>query len=367
MRFLALALALAAAAAHADSSNAIIRLLNSRASGSPRGYAEAAAEVARDAEAGKPLQQFVLALVATEPDAPPAARMTAERRKEYLDQSRGRIRALAEQKDNALAWYLLSLEENDLKMLRRAADGGNIQALNAWGTITLTQALSNHGVKTNDIGRILTKSFGYFKRAAAEKDPNGIYNVGMCYLNGYGVDRDPDKAYECFRTAAEAGHPEAINNLGGFYRDGVVVDRDPVAAVRWFRRSAEMENPYGELNYGLALQRGEGVAPDAARAVALFRDASAKGSPEAMNALGMCLYRGEGAGKDEASAVALYRRAASLGYPPAMENLAAAYELGFGGIPKDSAMCKVWKIRALAARGDRNAAAWLIQNGHSLR
>ena len=49
-----------------------------------------------------------------------------------------------------------------------------------------------------------------------------------------------------------------------------------------------------------------------------------------------------------------------------MDNLAACYERG-DGVAKDMMRSTVWKVRARAARGDRNAAAWLAQNGHSLR
>ena len=357
-------LASSGAGAERSRSEAVIRLLNSRASGSPRGYAEAAEIVAEDAANGKPLQQFVIALASKDPDAPAAAKIDKARRDEYLRSSRDKIKNLAEQRGNALAWYLLSLENNDQTMLKRAAEGGNVQALNSWGTITLTKALRDLGDDTNDVERVLKKSFSLYKRAAEQNDANGLYNLGMCYLQGYGTARDLDNALDCFRTAAEAGHPEAINNIGGFYRDGVVVEKDPVIATRWFSKSAAMENAYGLLNYGLALQRGEGVAADSAQAVELYKKSLARGSVEAVNAYAMCLFNGDGVAEDKAAAVALYRQAAERGFPPAMENLAACYDAGLGGLKRDVMMSAVWKARARAARGDRNAAAWLSGNGY---
>jgi TPR repeat protein len=70
--------------------------------------------------------------------------------------------------------------------------------------------------------------------------------------------------------------------------------------------------------------------------------------------------------KDLRAAVQWYRHSASFGFPPAMDNLAACYERG-DGVARDMMRSTVWKVRARAARGDRNAAAWLAQNGHSLR
>ena len=347
--------------------HAILRLLNSRASGSPEGYAEAAKIVAEDAAQGKPLQQFIIALVSRDVNAPAAARIGDAKRKEYLNRSRKRIKALAEKRGNALAWYLLSMEKNDLKLLKRAAEGENVQAMNAWGTIRLTESMAIASTNPDEAMRIQQKCFSLFKKAADMKDPNGYYNLGMCYMNGYGVEKDVDLAYDCFKFAAEALHPEAMNNIGGFFRDGIVVEKDLATAARWFKRSADFGNSYGQLNYGLALQRGEGVDADSAAAAKLFKAAAEQGNAEAMDAYGMCLYRGDGVEKNEYSAISWYRRSASLGCAHAMENLAFCSAMGVGGMIPDQNEATVWKIRARAARGDGNAVAWLKQNGHSLR
>jgi len=355
------ALALVAFSAE-NSSSAIVRLLNSRAAGSPKDYVAAAEIVAADAEAGRPLQQYVIAVVASDSDLPAKLRLSKEKRKEYLDKSRDKIRLLAEEKGNALAWYLLSLEKNDLKYLKRAAEGDNVQALNAWGTISLNEAMSGSMSDTNEVEKAMVKCFGYFKKAADMGDANGLYNLGMCYLNGYGCQNDQDLAFKCFRTSADAGHPEAINNIGGFYRDGIVVERNLESAAKCFERSANLGNDYGLLNFALALQRGEGVEKDSARAVELFKEAAMRGNAEAMNSYGMCFYTGDGIGQDDAVAVRWFKASAARGFPPAMDNLSACYDLG-RGVRKDAMEATVWKVRGMAARGDRNAAAWLQQNG----
>ena len=93
----------------ASPENAIMRLLNSKASGSVRGYAEAAEEVAAAAKDGRPVYAFVLALVSQMPSPPPAARLDEATRKQYLDGCRDKIKKLAYEKNNSMAWYLLSL------------------------------------------------------------------------------------------------------------------------------------------------------------------------------------------------------------------------------------------------------------------
>lgn len=350
---------LAAQALDPAAGSEILKLLNSRAAGNTRDYEEAAAVVARDAASGKPLQQFILAVISRDAHAPKAARISAALREEYLNRSRARIQALAEKKGNALAWYLLSLETNDMKKLKRAVDGENIQALNAWGTITLTDIITDPNINTNDLERLLVSSYRCFSKAAAHRDANGLYNVGMCLMQGYGCKPDAERALECFRAAAEMRHPEAINNIGGFYRDGIVVERDPVLAAKWFARSADLGNAYGELNYALALLRGEGVEQDVERAARMLKASAEQGNEEAMNAYGMCLYNGEGVAQDRLDAGRWYRASAQRGFAPAMENLATCYEKGTAGFRKDAAEALRWRMRARAVRGDRNAAAWL--------
>lgn len=357
------AAAFSAAAAPDD----IIKLLNSRSSGSPSGYEEAAAIVAADAEKGAPLQQFVIALVSKEPGAPAAARMSEERRNRYLDSTRERLRTLAERRNNGLAWYLLSLENGDKTFLKRAATAGNVQALNAWGTAVIMDAL--HGVSpppsdTNAVAIALRDGCECFWKAAAKGDANGSYNLGMCYMNGYGCKVDVEMAFNCFRTAAEKGHPEAFVNIGGFYRDGKVVRQNYESAARFFEKSAKMGNVYGMFNYALALQRGEGVEKDVERAFELFTLAAEAGNMESMNALGMCYYTGTGTKKDVNKAVHWYRNSSARGYAPAMENMAVCTEKGEGGTLKSKHDATVWRIRASAARGDVKARAWLERNGY---
>ena len=170
LRIISLFAVVAMSLAAADNqANALVRLLNSRASGSPKGYADAAAEVAAAAAEGKPLQRFVLAIVSRDKDAPEAARIDEATREEYLNSTRERIEKLAMRTNNALAWYLLSLDRNDTNLLQRAALGGNVQALNAWGAMLVNNAVMLGG-STNEIDRALGEALGYFKQAAGQGD-----------------------------------------------------------------------------------------------------------------------------------------------------------------------------------------------------
>ena len=364
MTMCAVALLAAAGAVRAadddEASNAVLQLLNSRAAGSPRAYAEAAKEVAEQAKAGKAVYAFVLALVSRERDAPEAARLDDKTRQEYLDKFRGPLQRVANERNNPMALYLLSLEHNDTNLLHRAAVAGNVQAENAWGSLVFTQAIARGG-PSNVVEKALGEAHGFFKSAAGKGDANGLYNLGMCLWRGLGTPRDEVQAFNCFRTAAEKGHAEAINNIGAFFRKGIVVEPDATLAAKWFAKSASYGNSFGEFNYALALKRGEGVKKDDAAAVTMLERAAKGDCVEAIDALGVALWKGEGTKADANRAFALFRKAADAGYPPAMENLATCYEQGTG-VQADERLAMEWKIRSRAARGDRNAQAWLRQN-----
>ena len=209
-----------------SSADAVAVILNSKNATSKRNYEAAREIVAQDAAAGKPLQQFVIGVTTDDRDLA----------KRYLDASRDRIRALAEKKGNPMAWYLLSMENNDFRMLQRAADGGNVQALNALGSIAIQEALNRNGVSSNNLERILKRGYGFFHKAAIQRDANGFINLGTCYLRGFGCKQDMAMAFNCFRAAAELGHPEGMDNVSACYQFGHGVKKDNELCLWWAMR-----------------------------------------------------------------------------------------------------------------------------------
>ena len=54
---------------------------------------------------------------------------------------------------------------------------------------------------------------------ADENDAEAQYQIGLCYLNGDGTDKDTQKAETYFRRASELGHAAAAEMLGKGSKD----------------------------------------------------------------------------------------------------------------------------------------------------
>lgn len=207
------------------SQQAILTLLNSPSAASADVYREARDLTLKEAADGKALQQFVVAVT-----------MPGEKKADaYRRQSQGKIERLAKATDNPLAWYLLSLATNDVSLLKRAVRGGNVQALNAYGTLLVETATAsaNRKERAATCEEALVRAYESFRKAATKGDPNGFVNLGTCYMRGFGCEQNLALAHECFMSAARAGHPEAMDYVAANYQLGHGVEKDAAASLAW--------------------------------------------------------------------------------------------------------------------------------------
>lgn len=211
-----------------SSSEAIAVLLNTHNAVDVKRFSEARAIVECEAGKGKALQQFVVGVTTDDKDL-------AER---YLRASRDKIQALAEQTNNPLAWYLLSVDKNDRECLRKAAEGGNVQALNAWGMIQLQEAMRLPESASNKVEKCRARACASFRDAALKRDVNGYVNLGTCYLNGLGCGRDLPMGFFYLKMAAEAGHPEGMDAVAECYRFGQGTEKDDEKSAYWRMRAS---------------------------------------------------------------------------------------------------------------------------------
>ena len=68
----------------------------------------------------------------------------------------------------------------------------------------------HHG---NGIGQDYDEAIMWYRKAAAQGDSCGQFNLGWCYENGTGVAQNYEKAINWYRQAAEQGNTDAQDKL----------------------------------------------------------------------------------------------------------------------------------------------------------
>lgn len=138
-------------------------------------------------------------------------------------------------------------------------------------------------------------------------------NLGICYENGAGVAKDPERAVEWYEKAAQLGHASAMCCLGFCYKDGVGVPKDEEKAAELFQQAAEQEDPDAMCTLGWCYETGCGVPQDWGQAAEWYRKAAGAGSGQAMGNLAWCYEHGKGVELDLDEACRWYRLGAEAG------------------------------------------------------
>ena len=129
---------------------------------------------------------------------------------------------------------------------------------------------------------------------------------------------------------AEAGVPEAQTNLGICYMHGEGVERDPVTALSWYLKAAEQNEPSALANAGECYMHGIGTNKNIKKAIELLSKACEFDIPEALSSLGIIYITGDGVPVDSPKAFSLFLRAAEQQFPEALRNLGRCYLEGVG-------------------------------------
>ena len=147
------------------------------------------------------------------------------------------------------------------------------------------------------------------------------YNIGVLYLNGFGVKKNEKAAFEWFHRAAKQGFARAQHNLGWMYQNGFFVALDIQQAKKWYQRAASKgfmnsESALGEILY-MNKEYGE--------ARAMLSRAARKGISRAQFLLAEIFAYGLGTSRDRKQALRWYRSAANKDNPDAQYKLARLY------------------------------------------
>lgn len=88
------------------------------------------------------------------------------------------------------------------------------------------------------------ESLKWIRRAAEGGNVIAIEELGYKYFEGFGVKRDYAEALRWLSLAADKGKTSAFPSLGIMYRDGLGVPADPAKAEEYFLKGANAGNSY---------------------------------------------------------------------------------------------------------------------------
>jgi hypothetical protein len=78
----------------------------------------------------------------------------------------------------------------------------------------------------------------WYKKAAAQGELAAQFSLGICYLIGRGVDKNPAEAVKWWHKAADQGEVAAQRQLGVHYEFGEGVAKDEVEAYAYYNLAA---------------------------------------------------------------------------------------------------------------------------------
>lgn len=269
---------------------------------------------------------------------------------------------------NALtSWYDFGLVDEDDQ---RTAFGLYLKAARLGSVDAMCRAAQMALVFDTEESRAL--AFEWFNKAADAGEVEGIYMVGQCLTNGWGVEPDEAKALDWYLKAASENHIDAMTELGVIFlgkknneeafdwfnkaaalveeseisafdrplyylarchQAGLGVEKNLDKALEYFNLVSTRGVQYkyhAELRLAHMYFDGDGVIADENKAFELFEEAASNGIDEeilsdAMYMTGRCLYDGTGTAVDKSAAFDWFTKAALLGNVEAMVCAADMY------------------------------------------
>ena len=237
------------------------------------------------------------------------------------------------------------------------------------------------------------QAFSLFHQAATARHPEGQYPLHICYLRGFGVQKDRAAAWEWLERSAKAGYAHAQFDIAACYlrdcpylefsfdlvktntREVLIPANKPISqtelcklaneydlcdiapshardriqecignlvkATQWLQYAAEQGHALAQSCLGSCYYSGQGVSQDYAEAAKWYEKAAEQGDEDAQIYLGGCYGSGKGVHRDYTKAFNWYRKAADQGYREGRLRVARCYQHGVG-VEVDLAQAYAW-------------------------
>jgi TPR repeat protein len=250
----------------------------------------------------------------------------------YLPAFKGLL-DLLEKDDGALSLTLLMQAaqagdaESQHRLAKQCLEGdpaSPVDALRWWEAAAAQayapaqRALGLQWLSGKHLARNPAKAVEWLTRAAEQNDARAQWNLGSLYASGApGVSKDLVKAFEWCHQAAALEFVPAQATLGVLYARMA----DQVRALHWWRLAAESGDAEAQFNLATALAIGPNGAPDPEHAFRWFHAAGSQGLAPAQTKLGILYATAQGVAQDAIEAHKWFVLAANHGDPAAKENV----------------------------------------------
>lgn len=240
----------------------------------------------------------------------------------------------------------------ELKDLKEAlASYGKAAGLGDAGAMT---ALGSRLLSGDEKNRDEKKGREWLKKAITAKEYTAYLALGDYEEN---VKKDLKAALAEYERGKDAGQIDCILRAADFYIEGKGVDKDPERGMALLEKAATGGSP--QASFRLAVKSLSGEKPDLLTGYKHLLSAANGNMPEAQNELGLLYLSGKLALADTVSGVAWLTRAAQGGNAQAQNNLGALFERG-AGVPQN--IENAGQLYALAAnQGNGNATLALAR------
>lgn len=157
-----------------------------------------------------------------------------------------------------------------------------------------------------------------------------MYNLGIAYAKGLGVEQSYAKAAEYFQPAADAGNVDSQFLIGVLYQEGEGVAQSYEQAAHYFQLAADQGSVDAQYYLARLYEDGQGVEQSYENAAEYYRLAADQGDADAQYKLGVYCLEGTGVEQSDSQAAEWFRLAADQGHVISQNNLGCLYRDGTG-------------------------------------
>jgi TPR repeat protein len=129
------------------------------------------------------------------------------------------------------------------------------------------------------------KAFPIYERLALAGDIDAQADLGIMYVQGYGVSKNINEAVKWWTRAAERGNNKAQGHLGGIYSSKKSGLLDNKKAFKYYSLSAQQNDDISQAILGYIYAEGLGVEKDTNKAIEWWKKAAKSGNKDAIKNL----------------------------------------------------------------------------------